>query len=796
MRVGTVLLTVDGDIALWSPMAEEILGWPDDRAVGRPLTDFTPDGRAWAFEPAPGERHWRGTLSLRHRDGHPVELACRAARLTGAEDSRFILANLVETSRMAAVEQDLAAVDALFTASPLGVALFDAEQRYTRVNDALSRLHGTPAESVLGRTVLDVLPSPMAQEIHRLQRTVLRSGRSVTDLVTSSPDGRGAQSMSFGRLTDRFGHAIGVSCVVLDITERLEAMSRVEHARQRLALLDDVGTALGDLLDMRPIAETLCRALIHRFGDYASVEILKSVVRGEEPRPIGELADATLIQLGTAAKEHGPAVATILRPDRDIGSQPGTVFETVLTTGVPHLAETPEAVAAGVGPGDPRVAAARDLGIHCLLTLPLRARGTVLGLLTVSRAGKRAAFDRDDLALAMELANRAAIALDNARLYVREREAALMLQRSLLPRALPAVAGVEVGHRYLPGATGTEIGGDWFDVIPLAGGRVAFVVGDATGHGLRAAAIMGRLRTAARTLAGLELAPAEVLRRLNDLGADIAQHPDDPLLATCVYAAYDPATGICALATAGHLPPVLVGPDPVTGGWTATALELPPATPLGLEGTSFDERRIEVPEGALLVLYTDGLVENRDEDLTVGIDRLCELLARTTGPGTPMEDVCDGVIGALRPHAAEGASDDIALLAARLGRPPGQRVASWTFPAEREMVHRARRAVAETLRGWGLDALTETARLLVGELVTSAGRHAPDPVRVRMAYGGSLLIEVTDPVNVSRGPTAAPDDDGGRSLALVARESRGWGTRRGAVDKTVWFELDLPGEPP
>ncbi|WP_059013184.1 SpoIIE family protein phosphatase [Streptomyces specialis] len=797
LRVATVLLTVDGDIALWPPMAEEILGWPDDRAVGRPLTDFTPDGRAWAFEPAPGDRHWRGTLTLRHRDGHLVELACRATRLDGAGLGRFILANLVETSRMTAVEQDLAAVDSLFTASQLGVALFDAELRYTRVNDALTRLHGTPAEAVLGRTVLDVLPPPMAGEIHRLQREVLRSGRSVTDLVTASPDGRGAQSVSFGRLTDHSGRAVGVSCVVLDITERRDAMTRVERARQRLALLDDVGIALGDLLEVRLIAETLCQSLVPRFGDYCSVEILKSVVHGEEPPPIGELADVALIQLGTAAKDHGPAVEMIFESGRDLGTQHETVFENVLTTGVPHLAATPRELGAAVGEDDPRVGAARELGIHCLLTVPLRARGTVLGLMAVSRAGRRTAFDREDLTLAMEVANRAAISLDNARLYVREREGALMLQRSLLPRSLPDIAGVEVGHRYLPSATGTEIGGDWFDVIPLTGGRVAFVVGDATGHGLRAATVMGRLRTAARTLAGLELPPAEVLRRLNDLGADIAQHPDDPLLATCVYAAYDPATGICALATAGHLPPVLAGPDPAAGGWTATALDLPPGTPLGIEGATFTEHRIDVPEGSLLVLYTDGLIENRGEDLTSGIDRLCALLTRTTGPGTTLEEVCDGVIQALRPRAAETTTaDDIAMLAARLGRLPGNRAASWTFPAERAQVRRARHAVADTLRAWGLDPLTETARLLVSELVTNAVRHAHGPVEVRMALGASLLIEVTDPVtDPPCERSAAPDDEGGRGLPLVARVSRGWGTRRRPVGKTVWFELDLPGGP-
>ncbi|MDT0307732.1 SpoIIE family protein phosphatase [Streptomyces sp. DSM 44917] len=806
LDIGGLLLGGNGKVVACDPALAGLLGRAPETVTGRRLADLAADGpgeSAGALAELTGlagdvgRERWAGALELRHADGGPVPLEGRAARIAGPDGRPLTLVHLVAAGRTGAVEQDLAALDALFTASPLGIALFDRDLRYTRVNRALAALHGTPAHALIGRTVLDALPPPVSQEIHRLQRHVLRTGRSVTDLVTASPDGRGAHSVSVGPLTDRAGETAGLGCTVMDITERREALARTERARQRLTLLDDVGTALGDLLDVGRVCEALADALVPRFGDFCSVQLTTAVATGGEPPDAGEVPGAQLIQLGVATTRGGPEVKEIFRYGSRAVHPPGSILGTVLATGVPHLARSPDEILAATPPGHPRAEATRRLGIHSMLTIPLRARGTVLGLLVVSRAGRRAAFDRDDLTLAAALSTRAGITLDNVRLYVREREGALMLQRSLLPRELPTVPGVEVGHRYVPSSSGAEIGGDWFDVIPLAGGRVALVIGDATGHGMRAAAVMGQLRTAVRTLAGLDLSPAELLRRLNDIGTDIAPHPD-PLMATCVYAVYDPATRVCTMAGAGHLPPMLATREDGGGRWEARQVDLPAGVPLGLEDVRFEERRVEVAEGSLLVLYTDGLVETRGESIAGGLERLRRLLARAAGAtaahDSPLEALCDEIVGALRPEVPAHDSDDLALLAVRLGRLPAERVMTRAFPAERHMVREARHQVRETLRDWGLTALADRAELLVSELVTNAVRHARGPVGLRMVHGPTLLVEVTDPDPAPpRERTAAPEDEGGRGLPLVARESRRWGSRRVPAGKTVWFELGLPG---
>ncbi len=812
LRVGLMVLDAAGTIMLWGPMAEVILGWAAGEVVGRHLSELAPDDPAWrgadVYRVPPRDRYWRGTLSLRHREGQPVPLEVRGSLARWADGEPFILAILAESRWVAGVEQNLAALDALVTTSPVGIAISDTEQRYVRVNDELCRLHGRPASDLLGRTVLEVLPPPLSQQLHSVQREVLRSGRPVLDMITTSPDGGGAHSVSLSRLTDREGRTFGVSCTVMDVTERMESLANVERARGDLALLNDVGRALGDLLDVHRIADVLTEALVPRYADYATVALLRPVLRGEElPEPAG-LAGQRLVRVAVGATRRSSSVDSLLEPDEELPVAPDNVLGAALISGTPHLLTSEEEITA-LSPLEAKAHMAHDLGVHSMITVPLPARGTVLGLLTVTRAGRRASFDQQDLTLTTELAARSGVSLDNARLYARERERALTLQRDLLPRALPELPGVSVSHRYVPSGSGAEVGGDWFDVIPLAGGRMAFVVGDVTGHGLRAAATMGRLRTAVRTLAGLDLAPGELLRRVSDLSEDLGQHPDDPLVATCLYAVYDPAARVCTLAVAGHLPPVLFAPDPGSGLWSARPLDLPGGTPLGVaslagtDGAAFPEHSVEMPQDAVLVLYTDGLVESRDADIDEGLARLCTQLTRIARPGGPLEPLCDSVIAALRPEAAgppdragAGPEDDIALLVARLGGLPGDSVATWSFPARSQVVRAARHAVRRTLHDWGLGALTEQAELLVSELVTNAVRHAGGPIGLRMVHGGSLLVEVTDrKTEPPRVRAAAPDDEDGRGLPLVARTARLWGTRQGPTGKTVWFELPLPEAP-
>ncbi|MCX2971790.1 MULTISPECIES: SpoIIE family protein phosphatase [Streptomyces] len=805
LRFGVVVLDTRGRVLLWSPAAEELLGWRGEETTGRSFTDFLAEGGGFALGPDAAARvhaelrrgrPWRGVVRALHRDGHGVEVEGHASLLSDADGEPFILANVVETGRLRAVEHDLAALDALFDSSPLGIALFDEQKRFVRVNRAMERLNDIPLERMLGRTVEDVLPAAVAREVSRVQDTVLATGRTLVDMVMPAPDGRGARSVSYSRLTDRSGQVIGTSCTVLDITERREALEKVERARQRLALLDDVGVALGDLLDVRRISRALAGALVPRFCDYAGVMLHGAIVYGEELPDHAQASGVPLLQLGVAGKRGGPEVERMQRAGQDIAFAPESFFAAVLASGRPHLARSQEELAAATYPGDPKVRAAVDLGVHSLLAVPLRARGIVLGLLVLSRADQREPFDSDDVTLATELADRAGASLDNARLYVREREGALMLQRSLLPQHVPSPPGLRVGYRYVPGSSGTEVGGDWFDVIPLAGGRVALVVGDVMGHGLRAAATMGRLRTAVRTLAGLDLAPDDLLRRVNDLADDLAHGPDEPLMATCVYAVYDPATRRCHIAKAGHVPPLLLTADPDTGRWGATPLDLPSGAPLGVGEVAFRSEEFTVEEGSVLVLYTDGLVETRHEDISVGLDRLCDRLARRRGE-LDIERLCDDVI-ALLPEGSGGrppaSADDVALLLAQLGGLPEDSAASWSFPAEKLAVRRARRVVRETLRAWGLDALGDAAELLVSELVTNALRYAHGPIGVRVVRGPSLLVEVSDPLpDPPRARTPAHDDEGGRGMQLVAQSARRWGTRHGPVGKTVWFELAPPG---
>jgi serine phosphatase RsbU (regulator of sigma subunit) len=272
----------------------------------------------------------------------------------------------------------------------------------------------------------------------------------------------------------------------------------------------------------------------------------------------------------------------------------------------------------------------------------------VLGVLDLKRARNQQPFDEDDLVLAQELAARAAVCIDNARWYQKQRTAALALQRHLLPRAPRRPRGLEIAYRYQPADAG-EVGGDWFDVIPLDGDKTALVVGDVMGSGITAAATMGQLRAAARTLAGLDLEPARVLEMLNRAANDLEE-----TIATCVYGVYDPHRGSCCIARAGHLPPVLA-----RGRRGPQLLRLPTGAPLGVGGVAFEAVEFPFLPGDQLVLYTDGLVETRDQDIDLRLDILVALLGRVQ---RPLEQTCDLLLRELRKGEHR---DDVAVLIAR-----------------------------------------------------------------------------------------------------------------------------------
>jgi len=287
--------------------------------------------------------------------------------------------------------------------------------------------------------------------------------------------------------------------------------------------------------------------------------------------------------------------------------------------------------------------------------MPLIARNVVVGCAIFGRTPASPAFSPGDVALAGELASRAAVCIDNARLYDQERRTAAALQQGLLPGQPHVPDGLEVAHRYLP-VGASVIGGDWHDIVPLSGGRAALIVGDAMGHGPEAAAVMVQLRTAAHTLADLDLPPEQVLRRLDKMASEIVAAP----FATCIYAVIDPLGASCEIVQAGHLPPAVVPP-----AGAAVMLDLPPGLPLGLGAESFQATRLNLPPGTTLALYTDGLVESRTRTLDAGLAALCHELSQALAPpGATLGEASYAVTQELRQHR----EDDITLVLARIRR--------------------------------------------------------------------------------------------------------------------------------
>ncbi|MGC9543426.1 SpoIIE family protein phosphatase [Streptomyces sp. UG1] len=556
-------------------------------------------------------------------------------------------------------------------------------------------------------------------------------------------------------------------------------------ARRRLELLHDASVRIGTTLDVTRTAEELAEVTVPRFADFVAVDLPDSVLRGEEPEALGGRTGLRRVAIRAVRRQPhnlydvGDLVEYVpSTPQARALETRRSVMEPVLTEAAGWIAQDPQKLR--------RVLAA---GIHSLIAVPLRARGTTLGVVSFYRSLQPASFEDDDLSLAQELVGRAAICIDNARRYTREHNTALALQRSLLPRGRPEQSAVEVAYRYLPASGG--VGGDWFDVIPLSGARVALVVGDVVGHGLHAAATMGRLRTAVHNFCSLDLSPEDLLTHLDDLvgrldrgeGWAAENSPDSGIVgATCLYAVYDPVSRRCTLTRAGHPLPAVVSPD-----GAVEFVDLPSGPPLGLGGMPFETVELELAEGSQLVLYTDGLVEDRQRDIDAGLDQLRAVLSRVD---LPPEETCEAVLDALLPPRP---GDDVALLIARTHALGDDRVAQWDLPSDPAVVSRARVAVTDQLAAWHLDDLAFATELIVSELVTNAIRHATGPVQLRLLRDRALICEVSDGAGTSpRLRRARSTDEGGRGLFLVAQLTERWGTRYTPNGKIIWTEQPLP----
>ncbi|WP_406109479.1 PAS domain-containing SpoIIE family protein phosphatase/ATP-binding protein [Streptomyces sp. NBC_01003] len=796
-----VLLDTHGVVSGWSGGAGRLLGYAAAEVVGRKVAELLLPADA-ARVPALSERcrrggGWSGILTARHHDGHSVTLMVRVVEAQLSQGSERWIALVTDLTGAPGWNMSRSVLEQMATRSPLGIAIVDTDLRYVWSNEALAQFGGGPARDRIGRRLADIQPGLDSERLEAKMRQVLETGEALVDFeqvgrVQSSPHRQVAHAMSFSRLDDDNGHPLGVYYTAMDITDRY-------LARQRLALLDRAGEHIGRSLNVLQTGQELADAAVPGLADFVAVDLLESVLEGAEPTP-GPPSGSEMVMLRRAGHQsvRDGVPETVVRIGETVRYHADSPPVRVLTSGESWHEEQ-------VGPGAEDWAAAEtgrpavslmELGLHSMMIVPIRSRGITMGVTTFFRRDRPDPFDADDLALAEEFVARAAICVDNARRYTRERDAALVLQRSLLPSHLPEQNAVDVTACYRPADELTGLGGDWFDVIPLSGARVALVVGDVPGHGIDGAAAMGRLRTAVQTLADLDLPPEEVLAHLDDLVSRGAREEDalsavQAVGSSCLYVVYDPVSGQCAMASSAHPPPALVTPD---GTVSFPDLQIGPA--LGTGGLPFQGAELSLAEGTVLALHTDGLLAvaprepGREPGLDAGRERLRNAL-ELRGPS--LEGRCVAVVDALVPARP---IDDVALLMARTHRLGAGQVASWDLESDPAVVAEARKKVTRQLSEWGLDELAYTTELVVSELVTNAIRYASGPIRLRLIVERALICEVSD-AGASAPHLRHPrtTDEGGRGLFLVSQFSQRWGARYTLDGKIIWAEQSLTDEP-
>ncbi|WP_052434261.1 SpoIIE family protein phosphatase [Streptacidiphilus melanogenes] len=661
LHVAAVVLDSSGRIVFWSPQAEEVFGYTADEALGRfaaPL--LVPEDHLglvaglFAEVMATGSS-WAGAFPVRHKDGSTPLVEFRNVRLTDQAGEVFALGIAVDHTTLRRVETDLALSQGLVTQSPIGIALLDEQLRYVMVNPALERINGIPAAEHVGRRPREVLPLLDTTTIESGLRHVLLTGTPLLDQYTvgrtrSDPDHDHAWSVSSYRLEGPGGRVIGVAISVVDVSERHQAGIEADRARRRLALIAKASARVGTTLEVEQTAQELADAAVPDLADLAAVDVLDAVLEFRPARRPDEDGPELFRALAVAAAYPTDAASAADTVGEPAAYSADRLITRCVRTGQPVLVTH-------AGPEDLRriardseaAAQLQAAGAHSYLAVPLIARNEVLGAFDMLRTHNPLPFDADDVVLAGELAARAAVAIDNARWHQSVRNVAETLQRSLLPGSPPHLPGLEVASHYQPAQAAHQVGGDWYDIIPLPGDRTALVVGDVMGNGIDAAATMGRLRTATCAFADLDLDPDEVLTHLDKITSGLERY-----IATCLYAVYDPGRHQCRIANAGHLPPVLA---PAEG--PPELLDLPTGAPLGVGGVPFATTTFDLRPGDRLVLYTDGLVETRRDPIDARLDALLHALDH---PWRPLGESCRWLVDALR-HPDD--HDDVALLIAQ-----------------------------------------------------------------------------------------------------------------------------------
>lgn len=670
-----------GTVVAWSSDAERLLGHRADDVVGRHVSEVLPALSAGAgtwrrrFAGPDGTRHldgragWYSLVGGRHGDGHEVPLVLEAVPLPAEQGlARWLLSAEPLAAAAAAGTPPWTAgllKDALLERSPVAFAVWDTDLRCVWLNDTAAAQAGRAGERVAGLPFDRAADAFELSEVRPAMRRVVETGEPVIDQEIRRVRSDGVEhafSVSMFRLDGADGRPLGVGTLGID--------AAASTARRQMALLSRAGTSVGTTLDIETTAQELADVALSALADFVTVDLSDWVPLGAAPRERLRYTEFGMPAFRRAglASIHPGAPDAVFAVGEVVYQPPSSPVVAPLLTGRSHFEPRLDTAHFWLRNDPARRRAIKHAHMHSAMIVPLKARGETLGVAVFARTDNPVSFTRDDLFFAEQLSARAALSLDNALRYSRERTAARALQQDLLPHQLPEEKGLSVACRYLPTDRHEGVGGDWYDVIPLRDGRVGLVVGDVVGHGITAAASMGRLRTAVNTLADQGLPPDRLLtgldrvaQRLSRGTADLDRLGIPALAATCVYAAYDPFSGVCAVARAGHPPPLIITPDGEVG-WAP----VPAGVPIGWGLASYGSADVELPEGSVIALFTDGLVETRGDDIDTGLARLADAFRRHAGTRHDLDDLSAAVVEEMTRGAAP--EDDIALLLARTRR--------------------------------------------------------------------------------------------------------------------------------
>ncbi|WP_279592877.1 SpoIIE family protein phosphatase [Streptomyces liangshanensis] len=673
-----------GTITGWTDGAEGLLGYRATEVVGRSLgLLFGPDFVTRCLEHWSGRarlrKAWAGTAEVRHRDGPGIQVFFQAFPRDGDEPDWVVTAAATPCGEEVPARRRTSLTAALLARAPVAVSICDGDGRYIWGNEEAERRRRIREVLQTDKELTEFWSGSECGSTAALVRRVFETGEPVVEheqrWSLPGSDEEFTLSSTYFRLDDAQGSPLGVCRMTTDVSGA--------DSRTHLLVLNEAGKSIGTTLDVIQTAQELADFAVPRLADYVTIDLAESVPLGGEPlqRLPASMERVPVFRRAGAASIHPEMPESLWDIGDVVYALPSSPFTRAVHSGQTHYEPVIDTSPGTWLDRDPeRLNTIRKTGMHSLIIVPLRARGTLLGEAVFVRTDNPRPFSRNELLLCEEIAARASLSLDNARRFTRERAAALTLQQNLLPQNVRGGKALEVASRYLPADTHEGVGGDWFDVIALPGNRTALVVGDVVGHGINAAARMGQFRTIVRTLAELDLPPDELLTKLDHLVARLAEQdnpenaghpfPSQALGGTCVYAVYDPASRICTLARAGHPPPAVLHPD-----GTVTFPDLPAGTPIGVGLGSYESVEMELSEDSILALYTDGLIESRESDLDEGLSRLASALQNS---GIPLEDLCEHVTKTMssKPRQSPDAAyrdvrtpppldDDIALLLAR-----------------------------------------------------------------------------------------------------------------------------------